>query len=154
MREYKATVGATDGNIIAAIITTHTDRNQPKLPRPVQGPLSILRIWSAVHHQPTAATPTSRATRPIRPLTAANAGASPVPRGTVSSAVTVIRSGGPRELGLRKTRLPLVLDAEGVDPRPLGFGHGEVGAHRMEHPGEPDRLAGLHAEGDDVLHLE
>ena len=44
MREYKATVGATDGNIIAAIITTQTPRNQLTAPRPVQGPLSIPRI--------------------------------------------------------------------------------------------------------------
>ena len=33
MREYKATVGATDGNIIAAIITTQTPRNQLTPPR-------------------------------------------------------------------------------------------------------------------------
>ena len=44
IREYRATVGATDGNIMAAIMTTHTARNQPAVPRPVQGPLSIPRI--------------------------------------------------------------------------------------------------------------
>ena len=44
MREYRATVGATDGNIMAAIITTHTARNQLAVPSPVQGPLSIPRI--------------------------------------------------------------------------------------------------------------
>ena len=44
IRAYKATVGATDGNIIAAIMTTQTPRNHPKLPRPVQGPLSMPRI--------------------------------------------------------------------------------------------------------------
>jgi hypothetical protein len=44
MREYSATVGDTDGNIIAAIITIQTPRNQPKEPRPVHGPLSIPRI--------------------------------------------------------------------------------------------------------------
>ena len=41
MREYSATVGATDGNIIAAIITTQTPRNQPSVPRPVHGPSSM-----------------------------------------------------------------------------------------------------------------
>ena len=54
MREYSATVGATDGNIIAAIITTQTPRNQPNVPRPVHGPSSMPRIWSTVHHQPSA----------------------------------------------------------------------------------------------------
>src|SRR6476660_6100340 len=53
MREYSATVGATDGNIIAAIITTQTPRNQPNAPREVQGPSSMPCIWPAVHHQPT-----------------------------------------------------------------------------------------------------
>src|SRR5581483_10169547 len=62
MREYSATVGATDGNIIAAIITTQTPRNQPSVPRLVHGPLSIPRIRSAVHHQPAPARTKSRAT--------------------------------------------------------------------------------------------
>ena len=44
MREYSATVGATDGNIIAAIITTHTPRNQPSVPSAVHGPSSMPRI--------------------------------------------------------------------------------------------------------------
>ena len=52
IREYSATVGATDGNIIAAIITTQTPRNQPNVPRPVQGPSSMPRICPTVHHQP------------------------------------------------------------------------------------------------------
>src|SRR5256885_12151194 len=55
-------VGATDGNIIAAIITTHTPRNQPSVPRSVHGPPSMLRIWPSVHHQPTPATAKSKAT--------------------------------------------------------------------------------------------
>ena len=46
MREYRATVGATDGNIIAAIMTTHTARNQPSVPeagpRPVVHPLHLV----------------------------------------------------------------------------------------------------------------
>src|SRR6185312_4132604 len=70
MREYNATVGATDGNIIAAIITIQTERNQPKVPRPVQGPLSIPCIWSAVHHQPAAASANSTTTSPRRVRTA------------------------------------------------------------------------------------
>ena len=56
MREYSATVGATDGNIIAAIITTHAPRNQPNVPRAVQGPSSIPLIRSPVNHHPIAAT--------------------------------------------------------------------------------------------------
>ena len=55
MREYSATVGASDGNIIAAIITTHTPRNQPSVPSAVHGPSSMPRIRSAVDHHPTAA---------------------------------------------------------------------------------------------------
>src|SRR3954469_13445585 len=52
MREYRATVGATDGNIIAAIITIHTPTNQPSVPRPDHGPSSMPCIRSAVHAQP------------------------------------------------------------------------------------------------------
>ena len=67
IREYSATVGATEGNIIAAIITIQTLMNQPNVPRPVQGPRPIPAIWRSVHHQPRAArasrttTSTSRA---------------------------------------------------------------------------------------------
>ena len=39
MREYSATVGATDGNIIAAIITTQVARNQPNVPSAGPGPV-------------------------------------------------------------------------------------------------------------------
>ena len=74
MREYSATVGATDGNIIAAIITTQTPRNQPNAPREVQGPSSIPCIWPTVHHQPTAARAKSASTSPRRTRTAAKAG--------------------------------------------------------------------------------
>src|SRR3954470_13593082 len=74
IREYNATVGATEGNIIAAIITTQSRTNQPKPLRAVQGPASIPRICPAAHHQPAAATRNSAMTRPSRSLTAANAG--------------------------------------------------------------------------------
>jgi hypothetical protein len=40
MRAYSATVG-TDGYIIAAIITTHTTRNQPNAPRGGPRPASV-----------------------------------------------------------------------------------------------------------------
>src|SRR5437879_13647743 len=99
MREYSATVGATEGTIIAAIITTQTPRNQPNEPSPVQGPLSMPRIWSPVHHQPTAATPNSSATSPRRARTADSAGASPPRDGRLAGAATLMASGGPRELG-------------------------------------------------------
>ena len=77
MREYKATVGETDGNIIAAIITTQTPRNQPSVPRPVHGPLSIPRIRSTVHHQPIPARVKRKATSPSRVRAAAKAGPGP-----------------------------------------------------------------------------
>src|SRR3954453_12265775 len=66
MREYSATVGASDGNIIAAIITTHTPRNQPSVPSAVQGPSSMPRIRCAVDHHPIAARAKRSAPRPAR----------------------------------------------------------------------------------------
>src|ERR1700736_3511506 len=115
MREYSATVGATEGNIMAAIITTQTPRNQLKEPRPVHGPLSIPRICSPVHNQPIAATVKRSATRPIRARTADNAGASPPPGGRPVCAEALTASSGPGELGRREAGLALVLDPEGVD---------------------------------------
>jgi hypothetical protein len=94
MREYSATVGETEGNIIAAIITTQTPRNQPNEPRPVQGPLSIPRIWSPVHHHPSAARPNSSVTRPSRARTADIAGASPPLAGRPACAGALIASSG------------------------------------------------------------
>src|SRR5205807_4258872 len=64
IRAYSAAVGATDGNIIAAIITTHTETNQPNAPRCVHGPSSMPRIRSAVHHHPIPAVPKRTATSP------------------------------------------------------------------------------------------
>src|SRR3954447_20525942 len=63
-------------------------------------------------------------------------------------------SSGPREARLRQTRLSLVADAEGVDPGALRLSHHQVRPDRVEHAGEPHRLAGLDTEGDDVLDLE
>src|SRR4051812_48725369 len=125
MRAYNATVGATDGNIIAAIITTHTVMNQPKAPRSVQGPLSIPRIWSAVHHQPAIASTKSSATRSRCVRTAANVGARAPPRRVGSTAGAVTPSCRPGEVGLRESGLAFVLNAERVDARALGFGHRE-----------------------------
>ena len=62
IRAYSATVGATDGNIIAAIITTQTLMNQPNVPSPVHGPLSMPRICWSVHHHPSAASATRTTT--------------------------------------------------------------------------------------------
>src|SRR3954453_8733163 len=137
MRAYNATVGDTDGNIIAAIITTHTPRNQPALPRFVHGPLSIPRIWSTVHHQPTAARPKSKPIRPSR-----------------CRAARINRSGSPGEFRRREPRLPLVLDPEGVDARARRLGDRQVGSNRVEHALETHRFARLHTERDDVLDLE
>src|SRR3954466_5988565 len=113
MREYSATVGATDGNIIAAIITTQMPRNQPSVPRPVHGPSSIPCIWRTVHHQPTAARANRTATSPSRTRTAAKAGGSPAGAWTGA----LIGSRGPGELRGGQAGLPLVADAEGIDPR-------------------------------------
>src|SRR6476661_5386747 len=153
IREYRATVGATDGNIMAAIMTTHTVRNQPAVPSPVQGPLSIPRIWFAVHHQPTPAMTNSSATSPSRARAAANAGPRPAPE-TRSGAETIMPSGCPGELGGREPGPSLVLDAEAVDPRALCLRHRQVGRDRVEHAGESHRLTGLNAERHHVLDLE
>src|SRR5207244_2482167 len=107
MREYRATVGATDGNIIAAIITTHTPRNQPRPPGPVHGPLSIPCIWSAVHHQPMPARTKSNATRPKRARIAERAGPGPLAARGPACAGAIIASGGPGEVGRRQAGLAL-----------------------------------------------
>src|ERR687890_2597583 len=117
MRAYRATVGATDGNIIAAIITTQMPRNQPSAPRSVQGPRFMPCIWCAVHHHPNPAMAKSVPTRPRRTRTAAIADARPPPPGWDPCASVLIASGGPGELRGGQTRLALVDDAERVDPR-------------------------------------
>src|SRR6201986_1080995 len=139
---------------MAAIMTTHTARNQLSVPRPVHGPLSIPRIWSAVHHQPIPARANSSATSPSRARAAVNAGPRPAPRETRSGAETIMPSGCPGELGGGEPGLSLVLDAEGVDPRALRLRHRQVRRHRVEHAGKPHRLAGLDAERHHVLDLE
>src|SRR5262245_20544761 len=154
MQEYSAAVGATDGNIIAAIITTQIARNHENAPSPVHGPSSIPRIWSADHHQLIAARATSRRTKPRRARTATSAGPSPPPLGRRACTGALTVSGGPGELGRREAGLALVLDAEGVDARPLRLGHGEVRSGGMEHPVEPHRLTGFDSERDDVLDFE
>ena len=55
MREYSATVGATDGNIIAPIMTIQTPRNQPNVPRPSKAhrpcPASVRRSTTSRHSE-------------------------------------------------------------------------------------------------------
>ena len=75
MRAYNAIAGATDGSVIAAIITTQTPRNPPSVPRAVHGPASMPRICSAVHHQPRPASARSSATNSSRSRAAVNAAA-------------------------------------------------------------------------------
>jgi hypothetical protein len=115
IREYSATVGATDGNIIAAIMTTQTPTNQPNVPRPVQGPSSMPRICSPVHHQPTAASANRTARSPSWVRAAASAGRRPASAAERADRLLVIASGGPREVRLRQPGLSVVLDAERVD---------------------------------------
>src|SRR4051812_19548064 len=110
-------------------------------------------ISRTVHHQPTAASANSSPTRPRRTRTAAKAGARPSPAGrTCAGALTGSR--GPGELRRRQPGLPLVPDAERVDPRPLRLGHGQVRPGRVEHAVEADRGPVLLAERNDVLDLE
>src|SRR3954466_12991494 len=113
MREYSATVGATDGNIIAAIMTTQTPRNHPSVPSAVQGPSSMPCIRSIVDHQLTPARANSTATSQRRERAAANAGASPASAaGRFCAEAITRRSGCPGEVGLGEARLALVLDSE------------------------------------------
>src|SRR3954469_18562986 len=111
MRAYSATVGATDGNIIAAIITTHTPRNQPSAPSAVPGPASIPAMRSAVDHHAAAASANSATINPSRARTAAKAG----PRPGCVAGEPAVTSGRPREARGGERRLALVLDAERAD---------------------------------------
>src|SRR3954451_19145012 len=151
MRAYSATVGATDGNIIAAIITSHTPRNQPRAPSAVPGPSSIPAMRSAVDHHATAASANSSAISPSRARAAAKAGASPRPRMTSPAALT---SGGPGEVRRGERRLALVLDPERADAGARGARDRQLRAGRVEDAGELRGLARGRAERDDVLDLE
>src|SRR4029077_19542017 len=113
MRAYSATVGATDGNIIAPIITSQTPMKNPNEPSAVHGPASIPRICPITHHQPAAASPKSSTTSPRRALAAAKAGAKPPVAAAGADAST--GSGGPGEARVRYAGLALVLDAVGAD---------------------------------------
>src|SRR5438445_11381071 len=126
MREYKAIVGATEGNIIAAIITTQTSRNQLRLPRLVQGPASMPRICLAIHHQPTTAIARSSATKPSRTLAATNVARTSTPSATRVVIATAVTSCRPGELRCRKPRLALVIDPERVDTRAACLAHLQV----------------------------
>src|SRR5512132_1110573 len=129
--------------------------NHANVPRSVQGPPSMPRISCTVHHQPSAARISQRATRPTLVRTTAHAGITLArAAGTAACAEVLKRSGGPGELGVRQPGFPLVLDAKRVDLRPLRLGDGQIGSHRVEHLLEPDRPAGLNPERDDVLDLE
>src|SRR3954470_18591864 len=154
MREYRATVGATDGSIIAAIITTQTPTNQPRVPRPVQDPSSMPLICSLVHDQLRMASASNRPMRPRRARADVRRGARPAVAEARSGVAAIIPSGGPGELGCREPRLPLVLDAEGIDLRALRLRHRQIGPGRVEHVLEPHWRTVLDAEGHDVLDLE
>src|SRR5689334_3104239 len=155
MREWSATVGATDGSIIAAIITTHAPMNHPNAPSAVQGPSSMPCIRATVDHQPMPASARSSATSPSRARTAAAAGARPASPGTRSGdAASITGSRRPREAGLGKPGLGLVGDAEPIDLRALCLRHRQIGADGVEHPLEADGLAGLDTERHDVLDRE
>src|SRR4051794_23135098 len=100
--------------------------NQPKVPSADHGPLSIPLINRAVHNQPSAASPNRTTTSARWARAALNAGRMPTPTLAGADWTPVMGSGGPGEVGLGEPGLPLVLDAEGVDPRPLRLGHRQV----------------------------
>src|SRR5437879_5114632 len=129
---------------MAAIITTHTAKNHPSVPRSLHGPRSMPRICPDAHHQPRAARPNSTATSATRARAAAKTGARPVPsaRGRACTGADAITwSGGPGELGRRDPSPPLVGDAEGVDLRARRLGGVEFRRDRVEDTDQPDRLA-------------
>ena len=154
IRAYSATVGATDGNIIAAIITTQTLMNQPNVPSPVHGPLSMPRICPTVHHQPTPASAKRTTTR--RQL---SAGGRVRGTKTCAGAAAPTRRRSFRQAAHEKSDFdspvfPSYSMPKALIRRPLRLGHRQIRPDRVEHPGEPHRLAGLHTERDDVLDLE
>src|SRR4051794_6646305 len=152
MRANSATVGATDGNIIAAIMPIQPRRNQPRLPSLVHGPPSMPCISWAVPTQPMPATAKSAATSPNRARAAAYTGARPVSEPLpAATAITVRR---PRRTWTSTGPSCLIGDAERVDPRALRLGHRQVRPDRVEHAVEAHRFTGLHAERDDVLDVE
>ena len=96
IREYSATVGATDGNIIAAIITSQIAEEPAE--RSEVGARPVVHAAHAVDREP----PRERR----RARTAARSSAEPSARGRDRPAVSpaadaVTRSGGPGELRRR-----------------------------------------------------
>src|SRR4051812_49159263 len=128
--------------------------NQPSAPRAVQGPSSMPRIRSIVHHQLALARTSRRTMRPSRARAAAKAGAKPAPPRGRSCADAITGLSGPGELGRREPGLALVRYAEGVDLRAPRLGHRQVRPGGMEHAGEAHRLTRLDPERHDVLDLE
>ena len=99
MREYNATVGATDGNIIAAIITIQT-REEPT-ERSESGPRTVVHPLHLAGRPPPARCGDSEEQRDQTESSAhrSERGASPARRTTPAAPERVIESGGPGELG-------------------------------------------------------
>ena len=144
-------MGATDGNIIAAIITSQTPANHVSVPSSVHGPPSMPCISSAVHSQPTAERPKRRATSPMRVRAAARAGASPGGPGAFL---------GRRDQALKRPtrRVPTALSSSYSMPKALirdRVGGGcQLRGDGVEHARQASGLPGLDAERHDVLDLE
>src|SRR3954452_4763142 len=101
------------------------------------------------------AAPVTIARLPVRSIpSTTSAAVESKPKGVLISAGVTRASGGPGEFRCRDSRLTLVLDPEGVDLGALRLGGVELGASRVDHADESDRLPILGAEGDDVLDLE
>src|SRR4051794_28521834 len=142
-RSYTTTIGSTDGNIIAAIITTQTTMKNPSVPGSVPGPASMPSIRPAVTVQATTASASSKhastaSARAIRPRGA---------RATNSA-----RPGERR----RERRLARVVERqpERGDLAPLRARDRQGRTGRMEHALEARGLTALDAERHDVLNRD
>ena len=92
--------------------TSRTSRERSRARRPCRA------SRSTVHHQPTAASAKRTTTSPQLGAASPRTPGEGLRRRTMPPTLTsVMTSGGPREVRLRQAGLPLVLDAEGVDPR-------------------------------------
>ena len=151
------TIGAIDGNIIAAIITTQTPMKNPSAPGSVPGPASM-PLHLLAGDDPGHAGEQRRAVRSAR------AGSGPEGRGAgVSTPIPSPLRDGQRPTSVQAAQA----NSEAENPalasywmpkalmlRTRGARDGELGAGRMEDAGDLHRFAGLDTEGNDVLDLE
>src|SRR6476469_4653229 len=147
---YVATIGATDGNIIAAIIETQVTMKNTGAPGPID--MAMPDVRRAVTHQARAAvttrTPYTSSRQPR------NGSSRHRYRGLAVPAV-VTGSGGPGELG-REPGLTreLGVQPEGLEAGAGGLADGQRRARRMEDVRQHGRVARRAAEGHHVVDLQ